>query len=342
MPKPNCILLSLERVEEGLPLVKQAAPDTEVRVGPYISDDGQYLPADILKGVDVLYCEWPAENFNDLKELRWLQLTSAGYSHILKLPLLQRGIKVSNGLGTFDIPIAEWTMMMVLAWHRRLLELLENQKHAIWDRGAKFQNELRGSTIGFWGYGGIARETTRIAKAMGLNVWALTRDGNAGSRSATFCVPSTGDPDGVLPDRFFRQDQQQEFLTGLDYLVLTIPLTNATKGLIGEAQLKMLQPHAVLINPARAPIVQEEALLRALRENWFRGTSFDVHYAYPLPPEHPLWRMPNVILTPHISGHSATSRFVERSFGIFCENLRRYAADESLLNQLTERQLRGE
>jgi len=323
-------------------MVRNAAPGAEVRVAPYISDDGQLLPKEMLSGVDVLYCEWPAENFADLRDLRWMQITSAGYSHILKLPLLERGIKVTSGLGTFDVPIAEWTIMMMLAWHRRLLELLENQRNAVWDRSAKFQNELRGSTIGFWGYGGIARETARLAKTMGLTVWALTRDGKQSNRSSTFCVPGTGDPEGALPDRYFSTDQQKEFLSGLDYLILTMPLTPVTKGMIGEAQLKMLQPHAVLINPARAPLVQEEVLLRALRENWFRGTSFDVHYAYPLPPEHPLWRMPNVILTPHISGHSATVRFVERSFGIFCENLRRYAADRPMLNQLSESQLRGE
>lgn len=342
MSKPRCILLTVNKAEQGVAMVRDACPSAEVRIAPFISDVGQNIPPELMKGVDVLYCEMPGDNFADFDGLRWVQLTSAGYSQILDLPILERDIIVTNGLGTFDVPIAEWTVLMILAWHRRLLELLEHQRTATWDRDSRFQHELRGSTVGFWGYGGIAREAARLAKAMSLNIWALTRDGIPRARPNIFRVPGTGDPEGTLPDRYFAVGQQDEFLAGLDYLVLGIALTPATEGVIGERQLRGLAPHAVLINPARAPLVQEQVLLRALHERWIRGTSFDVHYKYPLPAEHPLWRMPNVILTPHISGHSATPRFIERSFGLFCENLRRYAADQPLLNQLTNRQLRGE
>ena len=95
-----------------------------------------------------------------------------------------------------------------------------------------------------------------------------------------------------------------EFLPHLDYLILTMPLTLATRGIIGERELRMLPPTAVLLNPARGPLVEEAALLAALREGWIAGAALDAHYQYPLPPEHPLWSMPNVILTPHTSGSS--------------------------------------
>jgi len=130
-----------------------------------------------------------------------------------------------------------------------------------------------------------------------------------------------------------------EFLPHLDYLILTMPLTQATRGLIGERELRLLRPTAVLLNPARGPLVQEAALLAALREGWIAGAALDAHYQYPLPPDHPLWGMPNVILTPHISGSSAGREFLPRVWGLFAENLARYLAGKPLLNELSAAEL---
>ena len=103
----------------------------------------------------------------------------------------------------------------------------------------------------------------------------------------------------------------------------------------------MLAPHAVLINPARAGLIDEQAFIRCMREGWIRATSCDVHYAYPLPPEHPLWSMPNVVLTPHISGSGESTNFLDRIYDIFAQTLARLVAGEPLLNQLSADQLRG-
>ncbi|MDB6094858.1 MAG: hypothetical protein JWM32_2420 [Verrucomicrobia bacterium] len=310
-------------------------------IGPWVQDEGVNLPVDMLRDVDVLFCELPPVNFDDFKQLRWIQLTSAGYGQVLNLPIQERGIRVTNGLGTFDVPIAEWNLMMILAWQRNLLGLLENQRTQTFDRAAKFQQELRGARVGFYGYGGIARETARLTKALGLEVWALSRGDLADRSKSTFCVEGTGDPAGVLPDRVFRPDQLREFLGGLDYLVLTLPLTPATRGLIGERELRMLKPSAVLINCARAAIVEETAYVRSLSEGWIRGSSLDVHYAYPLPPEHPLWALPNIMMSPHISGAAAGTHFLSRTYTIFVQNLERYLAGRPLLNELSARQLAG-
>ena len=112
--------------------------------------------------------------------------------------------------------------------------------------------------------------------------------------------------------------------------------------MIGEKELRMLKPSAVLINPARAPIIQEEAYVKCLSEGWIRGSALDAHYAYPLPPDHPLWSLPNVIMTPHISGSCGCPHFLERVYDIFSQNLRRFSTGQPLLNELTEAQLRGE
>ncbi|MSU69816.1 MAG: D-2-hydroxyacid dehydrogenase [Opitutaceae bacterium] len=333
---PNALILLAEDAP-SLAKLRERCPGAKVTVGPWIHAE-QALPREMLKDVDVLFCELPPSNFADFERLKWIQVTSSGYTQVLKLPILQKKIRVTNGLGTFDIPIAEWNIMMMLWWHRNMLEAQESQRARKWDRAPKYEREIRGSTVGFYGYGGIARETARLAKAMGLKVWALSR-GPLKNRATTFCVEGTGDTEGVLPDRVFTPEKIQEFLSGLDYLIVTVPLTPATKGIIGEKELRMLQPSAVVLNCARGPIIEEQAFLRCLREGWIRGAATDVHYVYPLPPEHPLWTMPRVIITSHISGGSGGAHFLPRTYSLFTQNLERYCAGKPLLNELTREQL---
>lgn len=335
------ILISLSTTDSVIERLRTIAPRAEIRIGPWIDGADQRLDPALVKGVDVLLCELPPANFDDFDQLKWIQLTSAGYNQVLDLPILERGIRVTNGLGNFDGPIGQWNMMMMLMWHREMLEQLQNQKDKIWDRDAKYQRDLYGTTVGFWGYGGITRETARLAKAIGMNVWVMTRDGKVRKRDTTYCVAGTGDPDGKLPDRVFDPSQMSEFLGGLDYLVLGMALTPVTTGMITEKELRMLKPSAVLINPTRAAVIDEKTFIRCLEEKWIRGVSLDVHYAYPLPPEHPLWNMKNLIMTPHISGSAASSYFIERIYDIFSQNVERYLQGKPLLNQLSEAQLQG-
>ena len=340
--RPPTILISLATIEPGLQRIRDACPGCEIRVGPWIEKPDVQMPVELMHGADVLLCEFPPANFDEFDQLRWIQLSSAGYTQVQHLPLLEQGIRVTNGLGNFDVPIAEWNIMMMLMWQREMLTQLENQKNATWDRSPQFQSDVFGRTIGFYGYGGIARATARLAKTMHVNVWAMTREGTVKPRERIYCVPGTGDPDGKLPNRVFGPDEIEEFLGGVDYLFITVPLSSRTEGLIGERELRMLRPSAVLINPARAQIVEEQALLRCLREQSIRGASFDVHYQYPLPPEHPLWKMPNMILTCHISGSCASPHFLQRTYDIFAQNCRSFVRGEPLLNTLSESQVRGD
>jgi phosphoglycerate dehydrogenase-like enzyme len=121
-----------------------------------------------------------------------------------------------------------------------------------------------------------------------------------------------------------------------------VPLTRATEGVIGERELRALPPSAYLLNPARGRIVQEAALLRALQENWIAGAALDTHHHYPLPPEHPFWRLRNVILTPHIAAGGPTPRFLERFWDLFLQNTARFAGGRTLLNELTTAELSGQ
>ncbi len=318
----------------------QTMPGLVVRTVEFPEEKSRRLPPDLIHDCEWLFCTFPPENLDDMPNLKFIQISSAGYTQLVGKGLAERGIRASNSLGVFDVPIAEWNLAMMINLARDVRGLIRNQEAHIWDRSVLYQKEIRGSVVGIWGYGGIGRETTRLSKALGMNVHVLARH-PVGERTHTYCVPGTGDPEGVLPDRVFLPAEKEEFLRGLDFLILAIPQTGSTVGIVGEAELQIMKPGAFLLNPARGPLVQEQALLRALREGWIAGAALDTHYQYPMPPDHPLWSLPNVIMTPHISGSSGSPRFLERVYAIFLENARRASRGETLLNELTPSQLSG-
>ncbi|MFD1140255.1 D-2-hydroxyacid dehydrogenase [Larkinella insperata] len=298
------------------------------------------LPTAQIQDCEVLFCTFLPENHAEMQRLKLVQISSAGYSQLFGKNLRERGIRACNSLGVFDVPIAEWNIAMMINLARDLRGLVRNQEGRIWDRSARFQHEIRGSVVGIWGYGGIGRETARLAKALGMTVHVLVRQ-PVQKRETEFCVPGTGDPEGTLPDRIFYGPEKEDFLRSVDFLVMALPQTATTTGLVGEAELRLLKPTAFVLNPARGPLIQETALLKALQEGWIAGAALDTHYQYPLPPDHPLWAFPNVFLTPHISGSSLSPRFLERVSSIFLENVKRYQQGATLLNELTADQLAG-
>ena len=331
------ILLSVT-VDEAAVRRLEALPGVAVRaVKPEGRDWG--VSDDLARGADVLLCKYPPRNLADLADLKVLQLSTVGYEHLRHLGLADRPLRVCNARGVFDTAIAEWNLAMMVNLARDLRAMARNQGQGRWDRHPRFQQEVRGRVVGLWGYGGIGRETARLAKAFGLTVHALTRAGVRPRRDA-YTPPGAGDPEGVLPDRVFVAGQEREFLSGLDFLVLALPHTRQSGGLVGEEQLRALPRTAFLLNPARGPVVHEAALLRALAEGWIAGAALDTHFAYPLPPEHPLWRAPNVILTPHVAGGDHSRAFPARMGDLIVQNVRRYREGGPLLNELTAREWR--
>lgn len=299
------------------------------------------VAAEIIGEVEILFGEFPPENLSDMRALRLIQIPTAGHNQLHHLDLPVKGIRACNARGNFDVPIAEWNIAMIVSLARNLRQMIRNQDSGTWDRSACFQREIRGSIVGLWGYGGIGRETARVAKAMGLRVHVLCRK-PLGPSGLIYRVPGTGDPDGILPDRVFLPGQEKEFFSNLDFLILAMPLTKTTKGIVGERELQSLPRNAFVLNPARGPLIQEQALLKALESGWIAGAAIDTHYYYPMPTNHPLWRFPNVIMTPHIAGSSKSTHYIDRSWDIFVSNVKRYLAGEPLLNELTPAQLRGE
>ena len=333
------ILVDMPVFPPSLKLLSQL-PGVNVKLVAEPQEKRRTLPTELVKDCSILFCTIPPGNYEEMQSLKLIQVSSAGYSQLVDLSLPEKGIRACNALGVFDVPIAEWNIAMMINLIRDMRGLMHNQDVKTWDRAARFQREIRGSVVGIWGYGGIGRETARLAKSMGMTVHVLGRNAPS-ARKNIYNVPGTGDVSAKLPDRFFSMNEKELFLRELDFLVMAIPQVNDTVGIVGEAELKMLPPSAYLLNPARGPLVQEQALLDALQQGWIAGAALDTHYHYPMPADHPLWSMPNVIMTPHISGSSGGTKFLERTWDIFVQNVRLFRKGEVLLNELTPAQLKG-
>lgn len=297
------------------------------------------LPVDLLKGKHVLLCKRPPTNLADATDLEIMHLGTVGFEHLAHFNLYDSKIRVLNARGLFDTAISEWCMSMMVNLVRDLLGMFRNQQTKTWSRDARFHQEIRHKTVGLWGYGGIGRDCARLAKAFGMTVHVLSRSG-VKPRLLDYTPEGTGDPQGVLPDRVFNYDQKTEFLKGLDFLILCLPRTASTTGIVGAAELGALKPTAWLLNVARGPIVQEPALIDCLKNKRIAGAALDVHYAYPLPPEHPLWEMPNVIITPHISGSELSTYFLARIGELYYQNLKRCLEGQPLLNEISKEEWR--
>jgi phosphoglycerate dehydrogenase-like enzyme len=245
---------------------------------------------------------------------------------------------VTNASGANDPPIAEWCVMMLLALGRRLPDMLAAQRERRWDRAPAYQGELCGKRVGILGFGNIGREVARYCQALGFEVWVMSRSGLR-DRGARY-DPRRRPPDDVPePARVFGLDERPQFFAGLDALVVTTPLTSRTRGLVDASALAQLPPHALLLNPARAGVVDEYALIEALRYGRLGGAALDDHYRQPMPPDDPFWDLPNTIVTAHISGSTASPWYRDRIWDLFLTNLRRRAAGEALLNVIARHDL---
>jgi phosphoglycerate dehydrogenase-like enzyme len=277
---------------------------------------GYYLPPDISIASD----------------LRWAHISSAAVSHVLDHPIMDSDILITNASGVHATAVAEYVLAMMLNLVRRLPQILSLQWGHGWPSDRHFAGsggELRGQTIGIIGYGSIGREVARLASAFGMRVLAAKR--NPEDRADRgYCPPGLGDPEGIIPEVIYGADGLPEMLPACDFVVVAVALTPETRSLIGAAALRMMKSTAYLINVARGPIVDEEALIEALRIEQIAGATLDVYSHEPLPSDHPLWMLPNVFLTPHISGGSTALN--GRASILFAENLRRYLAGEPLLN----------
>ncbi len=259
--------------------------------------------------------------------LAWIHSASVGVEHLRSAAILERGITVTNGRGVFSRPIAEYVLMMVLAIARHLPALLDLQRERTWQplQG----EELRDLTLGIVGVGSIGRAVASCGAALGMHVVALRQHPELGVAAQPGIdeepLPVAPRADLVLPP-----ERLHELLGRSDFSVLSVPLTARTEALIDERALAAVKPGAWLINVARGRLIDDAALLRALREGPLGGAVLDAFREEPLPASSPFYGLPNVIVTPHTSW--STTRVRERSIEVFAANLERYVRGEPLHN----------
>ena len=263
--------------------------------------------------------------------LKWVQTTSAGVEAFVGGKLWNSEVPIVNASGVAAAPIAEHAIAMVLALRHRLPYLWERQKEHAWawrDPRARSMGELAGLTLGVIGYGSIGREVGRLGKAFGMRLIATTIDASA-RRDTGFSL-AVGDPEGALPEVLGGPELQEDLLRQSDVVVVAVPSTPATRRLLGESAFGAMKPMAILVNVSRGSVVDEAALVRALREGRIGGAALDVFEKEPLPADSPLWELPNVLVSPHVAAESPG--YWERLMSLLVENVRRTHAGEPLVN----------
>jgi phosphoglycerate dehydrogenase-like enzyme len=321
-------ILSARYRSRDLERIRAAAPGARLVT---VSVEG--LADGPLDDVEVMLRGWLSSDAFDrllarAPHLAWVHSATSGVERALTPASRERRLIVTNARGVFSRPIAEYVMMMILGVSRRLPQLLELQRERTWQplEGA----ELRDVTVGIVGLGSIGRAVGALATAFGCRVVAVRRrpDHAAADREEGDVEDrSFGE---VMLDRVGGPETLPELLGESDFIVLAAPLTPETEDMINADTLAMVKPGAWLINVARGRLIDERALIRALRDGPLGGAVLDTFRDEPLPPMSSFYDLPNVIVTPHTAWSSG--RVLDRSVELFCDNLRRFAKGEPLLN----------
>jgi phosphoglycerate dehydrogenase-like enzyme len=275
--------------------------------------------AEVLFGVPGDSAEALAEVVNGLPELRWVHATSAGAGEQvrgagLSTRALER-VAITTSSGVHAVPLAEFAVLGLLAVAKELPRLVADQRARAWPEAREPLRELSGQTLFLVGLGEIGREVARLGKAFGMRTIGFRR---------------TEGPPPEWVDEVHGPERLAELAGQADAMVVSLPLTEQTTGLVDRATIERLPASCIFVNVGRGGVVDEPALIEALRRRRIAGAVLDVFATEPLPDDSPLWTLPNVLVTPHAAALSPREN--ERIVELFCDNLRRYLDGEPLIN----------
>jgi len=274
-----------------------------------------------LREAEILYgVRFPVRVLDRAPNLKWIQVTSAGVDRFLTDDMLESPVILTNASGIHATPISEFILQFMLMFAKQALLCFDMKQKKEWQRFPP--TTLRGKTTGIIGLGSIGRETARLCKAFGMHVIAVRRSSKKEGRARNV-------------DRMLPPSKLPELLSESDYVVITLPYTPETSGLIGAKELSFMKSTAYIINIGRGRIIQEEALIEALTEKRIAGAGLDVFATEPLPPDSKLWELPNVIYSPHVSG--GMEKYDLQATRLFCENLTRYLNGKRLRNVINKK-----
>jgi len=306
----------------GLPGVRLLDPSDETGVsGPDLA------------GADVLWGELPAGGLDRAPRLRWIARAGAGVEDLDIPDLEARGVILTNSSGLHASSMGEHVLGAMLFAFQHHAVRVERQRQRRWDPDAAWANPLRGRTLAILGYGSIGREVARLADAFGMRVLALKLRPEQ-RLDEGFVAPGTGDPEGTIPERISGLNGLHGLLGEADVIVIALPLTAETRGIMDRAALAACRPDAWIVNVGRGPMIDEAALVDALRSDRLGGAYLDVFDEEPLPAGHPYWDTPNLYISPHIAGVNSYERYWQMMGGLLEENTRRLLAGRPLLNAI--------
>ena len=278
--------------------------------------DGPETARGKLADAEIIFTQF-REVLQDAPALRWCASSNAGVD-----PFLVPGVFASdqavltNGAGAYGVTISEHIVMVALMLLRRMGEYQEAAARHEWLGGLGIRS-IHGSRVTIMGTGDIGRTTAGTLKAMGASrIVGLNHSGRM--------------PEGAALDETARSTEAESYLPETDILILCMPDTPETRGILSRQRISLLPEHGIVINVGRGSAVDQNALRQALTEHRIGGAALDVVVPEPLPAEDPLWETENLILTQHISGNMTLGYTADRSVELFCDNLRRYAAGEPL------------
>jgi phosphoglycerate dehydrogenase-like enzyme len=319
------ILSTIELTDAQVAEIKRVSPSVTVQIQP---DFGSVVDRE---SVEIIFGDVPSD-VQRFPRLNWVQGRGAGVDRLVDKPIWQSEVVITTASGIHLVPIAERTLAMMLAFRANMPLMWQLQQNRKWpeQRMEDFsQPDLRGSTLGIVGYGAIGGEVARQAQALGMRVLALNRSGKRQAQN-NYLEPGVGDPDDSRPEQLFAADQLHEMLPLCDHVVVLAPLTQQTRGLFDASAFAAMRTGAYFYNYGRGGLVDENALIAALQSGHIAGAGLDVFETEPLPPGSPLWDMPNVIISPHVGGWSAT--YIDRLVRLFAANLQRYLDGLPLYN----------
>jgi len=329
--QPVEVLITVSFPDELVASLKQLSP--RLRITAVTARTAEDISPEVWNRTEVLYTDRILPSESAVPNLRWVQFHYAGIDHAAGNPLInQPELAVTTLSGAAAPQVAEYAVMMMLALGHKLPDLHVNQFKTEWpkDRWERFKPvELRGSTVGIVGYGSIGREIARLLQPFSVKILAAKRDAMHPEDDG-YIPEGMGDPDGDLFTRLYPITALKSMVKECDFVVICVPLTAATRNLIGETELAAMQPTAYLVDVSRGGVIQPDALVSALQNKKIAGAALDVFSEEPLPVTSPLWKQPNVLISPHISGISPF--YARRAIKMFGDNLTRYLSGSTLFN----------
>lgn len=291
------------------------------------------IPDEVWAKTEILYTMHVLPEPAQAPNLRWVQSYLAGVDKVIDHPMLAPEKVMFTSMSGANAPqVAEHALTMMLALGHHLPGFGRLQREKIWmpDKGREYvPREIRNSTVGLVGYGSIGRQIARLVTGMGAKVLAIKRDAMTPIHYG-YSAEGVGDPEGDLFTRLYPPEAMRSMVAECDFVVICVPKTSQTIGIVAADQIASMKNSAFLVDVSRGCVVDHAALIAALQENRLAGAALDVFPEEPLPEDSELWLMPNVIITPHVSGFSP--EYSQRANKLMTENLARYLSGQVLLN----------